>query len=240
MRSSFPQTRWSLVLSAGAGDSEQAAEALAELCQTYRQPLYAHLRRDGHSHEDAEDLTQDFIAHVIGTRAFEKMQGPERGKLRSFLLRGLQNWAINARRSASAQKRGGGAVPVSIEAMAEDERRSGEPSTRESPEVLFDRHWVQSLIDAAHARLGADCERAGKALVFEVLSPMLDRTDRSVPMREAAEQLGVTEGNARVLLYRLRAQFRKAIEAEVARTVGSDGEVAEELAYLRAILADGL
>ena len=39
---------------------------MAELCRTYWYPLYAFLRRRGHETHEAEDLTQEFFARLLG------------------------------------------------------------------------------------------------------------------------------------------------------------------------------
>ena len=46
-------------------DTTRARDALARLCQTYWFPLYAYVRRRGHSPEDAQDLTQAFFARLL-------------------------------------------------------------------------------------------------------------------------------------------------------------------------------
>jgi hypothetical protein len=54
----FATTNWSVVLSAADTSGPSAQAALEELCRTYWYPLYAYARRQGHSPEDAQDLTQ--------------------------------------------------------------------------------------------------------------------------------------------------------------------------------------
>ena len=61
----FATTHWSVVLTAGKHESPQAAEALDALCRAYWYPLYAFVRRQGYSPEDAQDLTQAFFAHTV-------------------------------------------------------------------------------------------------------------------------------------------------------------------------------
>jgi hypothetical protein len=58
----FATTRWTVVLNAGNAHSADQADALAQLCQTYWYPLYAFIRRQGATVEDAQDLTQEFFA----------------------------------------------------------------------------------------------------------------------------------------------------------------------------------
>ncbi|MEZ5328654.1 MAG: hypothetical protein R3F19_26715 [Verrucomicrobiales bacterium] len=57
----FPDTRWSLIVSARAENSMIVSRALQELCQLYWMPVYCYIRRRGSSPEDAEDLTQGFF-----------------------------------------------------------------------------------------------------------------------------------------------------------------------------------
>ncbi len=47
----FTTTRWSVILTAGGEDMEQAERALAELCRAYWYPLYAYARRRRHGSE---------------------------------------------------------------------------------------------------------------------------------------------------------------------------------------------
>ena len=48
-----------VVLAARDGASASARQALEALCQAYWSPLYGYVRRQGHSPQDAEDITQD-------------------------------------------------------------------------------------------------------------------------------------------------------------------------------------
>src|SRR5262245_942446 len=50
----FALTHWSVVLAAGRSDSTHARSALEKLCRTYWQPIYAYVRRQGHSPHDAQ------------------------------------------------------------------------------------------------------------------------------------------------------------------------------------------
>ena len=51
-RRRFATTRWSQVIAA-AGVSATADTALADLCEAYWYPIYAFVRRSGHSVDDA-------------------------------------------------------------------------------------------------------------------------------------------------------------------------------------------
>ena len=63
----FVTTHWSVVLKAGHGDSLQSSQALEQLCRGYWYPLYAYVRRSGHSATDAQDLTQEFFQRLLAS-----------------------------------------------------------------------------------------------------------------------------------------------------------------------------
>ena len=66
----FTTTHWSVVLEA-QGESPAAQEALEKLCRTYWRPIFAFLRRQGISPEEAEDITQGFFAELLERRSLE-------------------------------------------------------------------------------------------------------------------------------------------------------------------------
>src|SRR6266581_4297287 len=102
----FAPTNWNVVFAAGQNDSADAAQALAKLCRTYWYPLYAYVRRKGHSVQDAEDLTQGFFEQLMGHQSIKQVRGE--GKFRSFLLSALEHFLAAEWNRAHRQKRGGG------------------------------------------------------------------------------------------------------------------------------------
>jgi len=113
----FATTHWSVVMAAKQGDSSEATVALDKLCRTYWPPLYAYIRRDGCDAIEAQDLTQAFFARLLEQDFLGRLQD-QRGKFRSFLLTFLKHFLSEQRRKASARKRGGGCVFVSMDAPA--------------------------------------------------------------------------------------------------------------------------
>src|SRR3990167_5036205 len=92
----FPTTRWTLVLAAARDDTAEGRPALAELCGRYWAPLYAYARRDGHTVEEAQDLTQAFFARFL-EKEYVRAADPSRGKFRSFLLTSFKHFMSNER-----------------------------------------------------------------------------------------------------------------------------------------------
>src|SRR5262245_16960765 len=110
----FATTHWSVVLTAREKDSPQAADALLQLCRAYWFPLYAHVRRRGHDHHTAEDLTQEFFARLLQKHWLESV-AQDRGRFRTFLLAALDHLLANDWRKARAAKRGAGQTVVPLE-----------------------------------------------------------------------------------------------------------------------------
>ena len=102
---SFPETHWSVVLTAGAVGGPMAEEALEKLCRAYWYPLYAFARKQGYSPSEAEDSTQSFFAVLLEENFVGKAR-LEKGKFRSFLLASFKNFLSQERERDQAQKRG--------------------------------------------------------------------------------------------------------------------------------------
>ncbi|MCA8962809.1 MAG: sigma-70 family RNA polymerase sigma factor, partial [Planctomycetes bacterium] len=102
----FATTRWSLVASVRDEDPLRARAALSELCENYWPPIYAYLRRRGHSTHEAQDLTQSFVVELLERDLLGRADA-DRGKFRSFLLGACQHFLSHERERAAAKKRGG-------------------------------------------------------------------------------------------------------------------------------------
>ncbi len=135
----FTTTHWSVVLAAGDAAAPQAEAALAELCRTYWYPLYAFVRRKGHSPHDAEDLTQEFFARLL-EKKYLRLADRERGRFRSFLLKSLKHFLVNEWVRGQAQKRGGGQKVFSLDEAAAERSYRQQPGDQLAPESLYDKH----------------------------------------------------------------------------------------------------
>src|SRR5690349_16617358 len=136
-----------MVRAAAGGSGQKSRQALADLRGIYWYPLYAFIRRQGYSADQAQDLTQAFITRLIEKNALRHFQ-KERGRFRSFLLSSLKHFLANERDSAQAQKRGGGAIPVPLhEAIQSGEHRYRlEPRDDLTPEKIFEKQWALGLL----------------------------------------------------------------------------------------------
>lgn len=231
----FVTTRWTLVLAAGRKSAPESERALAELCQAYWYPLYAYVRRQGRTREDAEDLVQAFFEQFLAGNPLEGLAA-ERGKFRAFLLASLKHFLANEWHKARCLKRGGGAVHLSLDWQDAEDRYHLEPDTPADPERQFDREWAIALLDRVLACLEAECERDGKRELFVNAKRYLTVGSDAIPFGEAAGRLGMDEGTLRVAVHRLRRRYRELLHDEIAQTVADPACVADELDSLRAAL----
>jgi RNA polymerase sigma-70 factor (ECF subfamily) len=232
----FNTTHWSVVLAAKASPSPQAQEALATLCRTYWYPLYAYIRRKGHPVHDAEDLTQEFFARLVGNKLVSQFRGE--GKFRSFLLASLENFLAKEWNRAHRQKRQGSHAVISLDGLDAESRYGLEPVEEVTAEALYDRGWAMTVLDQALTKLGEDYAAAGKGELFESLKGILsgDRTD--APYAAIAQCLSMSEEAVKVAAHRLRRRYGELVRTVIADTVSRPEEVETELGHLLAVLRD--
>jgi len=232
----FATTRWSLVLDASSELTPRGRQALATLCELYWYPLYAYLRRRGHSAEDAQDLTQGFFAHMLDKHALH-MVDRARGRFRSFLLASLNHYLSNMRDHDRAQKRGGGTPQISLDGVTAEDRYLREPADRWTPEKVFDRNWALTVLDRVFRRLRTDLQAEGKGELFQHLHVYLTGEEGRVVYSEVGATLGISEGAVKVAVHRMRRRYRDLLHQEIAHTVVTADEVELELQYLIAALS---
>lgn len=233
----FATTHWSQVVSAGAGDSSQARAALEHLCRTYWYPLYAFVRRTGKSSQDAEDLVQGFFAACLEKDYLGKADRGK-GRFRSFLLMALKRYLANAWDKERAGKRGGSQGMVWLDGLSGEQRYALEPVDRMTAERLYERRWALTLLDEVLARLRQEQVAQGKGKLFDQLKEFLVSGGRGTPYAMLAMHLAMSESAVKVAVHRLRQRYRTLLEAAIADTVDSPGEVEAERRHLLSALSD--
>ena len=234
----FGRTHWSVVVAARGDDSPDARAALEKLCRNYWLPIYAFVRRQGHSPHDAQDLTQEFFARLLGQN-FLSAVDRSKGKFRSFLLGALKHFLANEWDRAGAQKRGGGKTFIPIDAASAETTCWIEPADHSSADKIFERRWALALLDQVLDSLRSEYAAAGKAALYDALKPALVGPRETQPYADLAAQLALTEGAVKVAVHRLRERYRERLKQTVAQTVDAPSEVDSELRHLFRVLARG-
>ena len=212
------------------GQDGDARTALAALCARYRPPVLAYVRRHALP-SDAEDLAQAFFERLLAARLYDHAD-PARGRFRNFLLSALQNFLRDQHERAQRQKRGA-ALTVAFEPAGLEQLPGGD-----SPEAEFDRCWALAVLSGAQGRLREECERAGRGAWFRVLEPCVMEPVERDGYQALAERMGSKPNTIAAAVMRLRQRLREHVRAELAETVHSEADLADEMHALRGALAD--
>ena len=219
------------MLAAGQRHTAQADGALEVLCQTYWFPLYAYVRRRGHAKAEAEDLVQTFFARLLEKNYLANLNS-EKGKFRAFLLAALKHFLANEWDKSRAQKRGGGAVNLSLDWQTADTKFKVAATREPSPDQAFDREWALALLAKVIERLQTECAAEGKDKLFEHLKTFLMAGGGDSAQAVVAKSLDMEEGAVRVAIHRLRKRYRTLLRDEIAHTLSDDAMVDEEMRAL--------
>jgi len=230
----FPNTHWTVVLTATGTPSPESDAALETICRDYWHPLYAYARRCGQSEHDAQDLTQEFFRRLLEKRWLEKVDR-EKGRLRTFLVLALKHFMANEWRRNAALKRGGGHAPVQLDTSFAESSSATDATL--SPEEVFDRQWALRLLELTVKKLQAEFAAAGKADEFDKLKRCLMTDHGAIDYAAMAEQLGMNQGAVRVAVHRLRKRFREIYRQEISLTLADGADLDAELRCMAAALA---
>lgn len=233
----FRTTHWSVVLLCAGGKQSTTAEAaLAKLCRTYWYPLYAFVRRRGYPPPDAEDLTQDFFAHLLEKKIL-RVVDQRKGKFRSFLLASVKNFLANDWNRKQTAKRGGQHSFVSWDVQVAENRYRQEPTHPSAPESIFEKNWALVLLEQVQSSLKQEYLQAGKPQLYESLQIYLSGDKAEASYAELGAKLKMTEGAVKMAALRLRGRYRELLRKEIANTVAGPEEVEEEIRHLLAALS---
>ena len=149
----------------------------------------------------------------------------------------MKNFLTNQHAHATAQKRGGGRAPLSLDCEGANQHHGLGPVASPSPEQEFDRQSAVALLDRTLSHLASEQAAAGKAAQFEALRLFLTGQESEIQQKDVAKQLGMTEEAVRSYVYRLRKRYRELLRDEVAQTVRSADEIDGELRDLFAAVS---
>ena len=205
---------------------------MERLCQTYWYPLYAFVRRKGHGHEDACDLTQAFFARFLEKHYLRSVDAGL-GKFRTFLLTSLGHFLADEWDKSQAQRRGGGQQIISLDEAAAEGRYELERGDQATPERIFEQRWAQTILGVVVDRLAEESDEKR----FEVLKGFLLDDKGDVSYDEAARRLDMSVPAITSAIHRMRGRFRVLLYEEIANTVETPDDVEAELHHMLAALS---
>lgn len=232
----FATTRWTIVLNASDRERDEAASALEELCRIYWLPLYAYARGRGYGREDAEDMTQGFLAHIIDQTRLGRADRAK-AQFRCFLLASFKHYMVNDYHKSHAQRRGGDCRHIPLDWEHKTACLQVPDPSACSPETIFDREWALALLERVLDVLQSEWESKPRPVAFDVLRPFLTPEGVEEGYAEAYSATGIPKENLRVYAHRLRKRYRDLLKEEIGRTLFSPDMIAEELETLKKAFA---
>jgi RNA polymerase sigma-70 factor (ECF subfamily) len=209
---------------------KQARSDLEELCGCYWRPVYLFIRARGVGHAEAQDLTQEFLVHVVEKSLFRRADRLQ-GQFRSFLLGALVRFLGDAADKRNAQKRGGTVPHVSLDQVES-------AAVAQESAVAFDREWALTILESALEKVRAEFAGENRERQFGVLKSFLPGSEGAPAYEAAAAQLGISVAALKSEVHRLRRQFRQSVLEQVGRTVSAPHEIEVEVQHLQAVLMD--
>lgn len=226
----FSRTRWSIVCRLQDERRPDAREALGELAVRYWYPVYAYVRRCGHSQEIAQDITQVFLQQVSDDLRSSQMRTP--GRFRDWLLAKLNEFLAGEWRELAE----GGDVPGAPPVQELEARNRNEHASDESPELAYRRSFALEVLARGMNRLRGEARQTGHLDMCEALEPFLTRDPLPGQYDELGHKLCIRPLVLATALNRLRQRFRELVREELADTVASADELLAEQQALSAAL----
>ncbi len=228
----FPATRHSVVAALGGADAAASDAAWETLVRGYWRPVYAYLRhRWNASHDDAQDLTQEFFARAHHDGFFTGFD-PARARFRTFLRVCLDRLVLREREAQGRQKRGGSAPHLSLDFdSAERDLAATVADPSADPEATFRREWIRALFGRVVGTLEERARGAGRMVPFEVFRAY-DLEGPGAAERPTydglARRFGIPVTQVTNYLSAMRRAFRQAALEELRAQCGSEDEYAAE------------
>jgi len=225
----MPSTMWALIGRARSGDVRE----FDQLLRKYRPPVLSFVRNAVRDPEEAEDVTQEVFVTLVRDEVLATAD-PAKGKFRSLLLSLARHVISGRRRSETAQRRGGGRKPLSLDDARGESTRLRLADLVEAPseDAAFDALWVENLVRLAMNRLREE-GRPGQPPYFEAL---FAHANDGLGYDDLAKKLRVTVTDIKNYLHQARLRLRRFVLQEIQDYSTSRTEYQAEMAYLMKFL----
>ena len=201
-------------------------EALAQLAVRTAPTVYAWLRANGSTTQQAAARTEHFFARIL-TIEPPKPDEEDVERLQDFLLQRLATFVEGGLLEASAEQLV--ARPAFDQAQAE--RRYLREAQRGADDV-FSRRWALGALELTMEALREEFVHDGKAALVPHLQQFLSFSGGEERYAEVATQTGTSVSALHVAVYRYRQRYREILRRLVGDTVRKEEDVDSELTKL--------
>jgi len=237
----FPSTRWSVIVSAKTDNKTRRQLFIGDLAQTYWKPVYCFVRKQGYSNDDAKELTQQFFCDVVlGGRILEKADR-RIGSFRGLLIVALKRFLINADTWKHRKKRCPEAAVLSFDPAERVDLKVFSPMA--TPEQAFYHQWIADLLDGVLLEIReeyCDGSRSTYWQVFKhrVLAPIMEG-GKPPSLSEMCASLGIKdESQVSNMIVTVKRRFRSILKRRLRALVTSDAEAEYEFQEIVRFLSE--
>jgi RNA polymerase sigma factor (sigma-70 family) len=241
-RSSFPDTRFSLVRATGSHDPRLREDAWELLIRSYWRPVYKYIRTKWRADEErAKDLTQEFFTRALDAGFFERFD-PGKARFRTWLRVCLHGFVANEFKAAARKKRGGDYRILSLDFEdAERELRQTSIADDVDADDYFRQESIRSLFGEAVTELRERLGAAGKATqlaVFERYDLAGDDVIDRPTYQSLAAEFGIPVTQVTNYLAAVRREFRRIVLDRLREISGTEREFRVEAIELLGVDPD--
>jgi RNA polymerase sigma-70 factor (ECF subfamily) len=180
-------------------------------------------------------MVQEFFAGLLRRQNFRTIR-QEKGRLRSYLLVSLKRFLAGERHRANAAKRYQASLSIPLDELLASERADFDLAQKATPDELYERRWILTLLDQVLGRLEAEYRSAGKEVLFCQIKDSLVGDAHGHLQAEIGAELRMTENAVNQAFHRFRQRYRVMLREEIAMTVAQPGEVEDELRHFASVL----
>jgi RNA polymerase sigma factor (sigma-70 family) len=224
-----------VIVAARQRGTAEADAAIEQLCLTYWRPVFVFVYRSTPDEHVAKDLTQSFFERFLEKEYFCDAD-QLRGRFRSFLLACVKNFLANEWDKQRTQRRGGGAISISIDQLIQESGVELESNPALTPDRNYERQWARAVLMNVQTALRTEFVRSGRTEVFDALYVYLSGEREEAPYQVVAERLRISVDAVKKNVERMRRRFGQLLREEIAHTVPDASEIEDELRHLRAAL----
>lgn len=233
----FAQTRWSLVDALRSDDPDSRKQALDSLAKVYWPAVYSFLRRGGKDQEKAGELTQAFFGTVIIQRNLFEQADSQKARLRTLILKSLNNFLIDQHRRNIVRGEG---LHVTFD-QAELEVLITE-NPHESPEDQYQKSWASAILNEALRRceshyLAKDQPHYWQAFLQKIVFPCIRGSE--APTSSKIAEMDHFENPAAVnnAIHAVKKRLMALLKEVVTETTSGDGTAEEEYHHILKVLS---
>jgi len=137
---------------------------------------------------------------------------------------------------AGFKPRAGSLVLRALEEMQSKERSAGAPADGLTPEQVFERRWVQALMDQATIRLREEYLAKGEIAIYDQLKDLQPNERGALTYVQLAAQWGMTEAAVKTAKHRMNRRHQQLLREVIAHTVTRPSEIEDEIRHFMRVL----